>query len=74
MPKDLKPAESKDSDENNGSERQDPKINYASPNLLWAHLNDKGELIVPSAWRDDDDDDVDECPLGSVTKSASENR
>ena len=74
MTEDQKSAETKASNENSGSERRDPKINYASTTLLRAHLNDKGELIVPSAWRDDDDDDVDECPLGSVTTSASENR
>lgn len=66
MPEDLKSTETNTFYENDESEGRDPKINYASPNLLRAHLNDKGELIVPSAWRDD----VDECPLGSVTKSA----
>lgn len=74
MPEDLKFTETNTFYENDESEGRDPKINYASPNLLRAHLNGKGELIVPSAWRDDDDDDVDECPLGSVTTSASENR
>ena len=71
MPEDLKSTEMNTSNENDESEGRDPKINYASPNLLRAHLNGKGELIVPSAWRDDDDDGR---PLVSVTPSASENR
>lgn len=32
-----------------------PKINYKNPNLLHAHLNDKGRLIVPNAWKDEDE-------------------
>lgn len=49
MPEDLKSTEMNTSNENDESEGRDPKINYASPNLLRAHLNGKGELIVPSA-------------------------
>lgn len=35
--------------------RREPRINYNNPNLLRAHLNEKGVLIVPSAWRDEED-------------------
>lgn len=33
----------------------DPKINYKNPNLIYAHINDKGRLIVPNAWKDEDE-------------------
>ncbi len=35
--------------------RHEPKINYGNPNLLHAHVDDKGRLIVPDAWKDEDD-------------------
>ena len=36
-----------------------PKIKVKVPKLLRAHLDDKGDLVVPDAWRDEDDDDDD---------------
>lgn len=36
--------------------RREPKINFDNPNLLRARLNEEGKLIVPAAWRDDDDE------------------
>ena len=35
--------------------RVQPQINYDSPQNLQAELRD-GRLVVPAAWRDDDDD------------------
>lgn len=34
-----------------------PRINFKNPKLLRARLDDQGVLIVPAAWRDEDDDD-----------------
>lgn len=36
---------------------QGTRINLNNPNLLRAHLDEKGDLIVPAAWRDQDADD-----------------
>lgn len=33
------------------------QINLKVPKLLRAHLDDQGVLIVPDAWRDEDDND-----------------
>lgn len=33
-----------------------PKINFANPNLMRAKIVD-GKVVVPSGWRDDDDDE-----------------
>lgn len=35
--------------------RREPKINYGNPNLLHAHVDEKGRLIVPNDWKDEDD-------------------
>lgn len=34
-----------------------PRINIHDPKHLRARLDDQGVLIVPAAWRDEDDDD-----------------
>ena len=35
--------------------RREPKINFSNPDLMRAKVVD-GQVIVPAAWRDDDED------------------
>ncbi len=36
--------------------RREPKINFSNPDLVRAKIVN-GKIIVPSSWRDEDDDD-----------------
>ena len=38
-------------------EHREPKINFSNPDLIRAKVVD-GKVIVPAAWRDDDEDDA----------------